>query len=159
MGGAPSSRCRYFRYGTERTPNEVRRQAFASLVPDCGPPAPHPTAGAMAVGARGVLVAYNVWLAEPDLALARRLAAELRSPSVRALGLQVGGDVQVSMNLIDPAITGPGEVVDAIGAQARVARCELVGLVPRWVLEAEDPARWDELDLGEDRTIEARAGR
>lgn len=82
-----------FRYGPERTLPEIRRRAFDGLLPDCGPPAPHTTAGAMAVGQRPVLVAYNVWLAEPDLALAKRIAVELRSPSVRALGLQVGEQV------------------------------------------------------------------
>jgi glutamate formiminotransferase len=145
-----------FRYGPERTLPEVRRSAFGALAPDCGPASPHPSAGAIAVGVRPVLVAYNVWLAEPDLATARRLAAALRSPSVRALGLAVGDHVQVSMNLIDPATTGPAEVVDAIAAEARVGRCELVGLVPRSVLDAVDPRRWRELDLSEDRTIEAR---
>ncbi|MGN6693867.1 MAG: glutamate formimidoyltransferase [Aquihabitans sp.] len=148
-----------FRYGPERTLPDVRRGAFASLTPDCGPREPHPTAGAVAVGARRVLVAYNVWLAEPDLARAKAIAAGLRSPSVRARGLQVGDEVQVSMNLIAPEETGPGAVVDAIGSQAAIDRCELVGLVPRRVLDLEDAARWDELDLGPDRTIEARRGR
>lgn len=148
-----------FRYGPERTLPDIRRGAFAPLEPDCGPLEPHPTAGAVAVGARPVLVAYNVWLAEPDLARAKAIAAGLRSPSVRALGLQVGDEVQVSMNLIAPEVTGPGAVVDAIVEQTSIARCELVGLVPRRILELEDPARWVELDLGPDRTIEARQQR
>lgn len=148
-----------FRYGPERTLPDIRRGAFSTLVPDCGPDSPHPTAGAVAVGARPVLVAYNVWLAEADLALAKAIAASLRSPSVRALGLQVGDAVQVSMNLIAADVTGPGAVVDAVAAQAAVGRCELVGLVPRWVLDGEDPARWVELDLGPDRTIEGRRDR
>ena len=146
-----------FRYGPERSLPDVRRGAFGDLAPDCGPAEAHPTAGAMAVGARPVLVAYNVWLAEPDLALARRIAAELRSPSVRALGLQVGDEVQVSMNLIAPDETGPAAVADAVAERAEVARCELVGLVPDRVLRAIDPARWVELDLAEGTTIEARA--
>jgi glutamate formiminotransferase len=148
-----------FRYGPERTLPDIRRRAFAGLAPDCGPSEPHPTAGAAAVGARPVLVAYNVWLAESDLDRAKAIAAGLRSPSVRALGLQVGGEVQVSMNLIAPDVTGPGAVVDAIGAQTAIDRCELVGLVPRRVLEREDAARWVELDLGPDRTIERRRER
>lgn len=148
-----------FRYGSERTLPDIRRGAFRTLTPDDGPPEPHPSAGAIAVGARPVLVAYNVWLAEPDLGRAKQLAAAVRSPTVRALGLQVGDEVQVSMNLIAPEVTGPGAVVDAIAAVARVERCELVGLVPRDVLEREDPARWDELDLHRDRTIEARLPR
>ncbi|MCU1370712.1 MAG: Formiminotransferase domain protein [Ilumatobacteraceae bacterium] len=148
-----------FRYGPERTLPEIRRGAFTTLAPDTGPSTPHRTAGAMAVGTRPVLVAYNVWLAEPDLDGAKRIAAGLRSPSVRALGLQVGEAVQVSMNLIAPDLTGPGAVVAAIAEQAAIDRCELVGLVPRSVLEREDPARWEELDLGTDRTIEARLAR
>lgn len=148
-----------FRYGPERSLPDIRRHAFAELLPDDGPPHAHPSAGAMAVGQRPVLVAYNVWLADGDLALAKRIAVEVRSPSVRALGLQVGAHVQVSMNLIDPATTGPGLATDAVAAHAEVARCELVGLVPRWVLDLEDPERWGELDLGEERTIEARLRR
>ena len=56
-----------FLYGPERSLPEVRRSAFSTLAPDAGPPRPHPTAGATAVGARPVLVAYNLWLADPDL--------------------------------------------------------------------------------------------
>lgn len=145
-----------FRYGPERTLPEVRRHAFGDLAPDCGPSAPHPSAGAAAVGARPLLVAYNVWLAEHDLALARRVAAAVRRPEVRALGLQVGDRVQVSMNLIDPLVVGPGVATDAVQALAEVAGCELVGLLPDAVLRAEDPARWRDLDLSADRTIEAR---
>jgi hypothetical protein len=64
--------------------------------------------------------------------------------------------VQVSMNLIDPAHVGPAEVYDAVAARAEVARAELVGLAPRSVLDHVEPARWPELDLAQDRTIEAR---
>jgi glutamate formiminotransferase len=147
-----------FLYGPERTLPEVRRRAWGDLAPDTGPDAPHPTAGACAVGARDVLVAYNLWLAEPDLATAKAIAAGLRAPAVRALGLQVGAAVQVSLNLVDPARVGPADVYDAVRAQAAIARAELVGLVPRSVLQVVDPQRWAELDLSDDRTIEARLG-
>jgi glutamate formiminotransferase len=149
--GVPS-----FRYGPERTLPEVRRDAFVALAPDFGPAGPHLSAGAIAVGARPVLVAYNVWLANPDLALAKRIAARLRSPAVRTLGLAVGPHVQVSVNLVDPATTGPAAVYDAVAAEASIARAELVGLTPRSVLDAVDPTRWAALDLAPDRTIEAR---
>jgi glutamate formiminotransferase len=145
-----------FVYGPERTLPDIRRHAWRELAPDHGPATPHPTAGAIAVGARPVLVAYNVWLADPDLEIARRIARTLRGPGVRTLGLQVGDEVQVSMNLIDPLVTGPADVFDAVARQAAVARAELVGLVPRAVLDHIDPARWSELDLAADRTIEAR---
>src|SRR5690606_8929667 len=120
-----------FVYGPERSLPEVRRRAFVDLAPDAGPPTPHPTAGAVAVGARPVLVAYNLWLAEPDLELARRLARELRSPEVRALGLAVGEEVQVSMNLVAPERVGPADVYDRVAGSTRIARAELVGLAPR----------------------------
>ena len=70
--------------------SSIRRRAFTDLSPDVGPDRPHPTAGATAVGARSVLVAYNVWLATSDLELAKEIARGLREPAVRALGLQVG---------------------------------------------------------------------
>ncbi len=153
--------------GAGRPLPEVRRTAFSPRRPDTGPARPHPTAGATAVGARDVLVAYNLWLADADLDLARRLAADLRSPTVRALGLAVGDRVQVSCNLVAPGSTGPAEVFDVVATRAAaagsaVAGAELVGLVPRSVLEAIPPRRWAELDLAEDRTIEAaleRVGR
>lgn len=148
-----------FLYGSERTLPEVRRGAFSALAPDVGPARPHPTAGAIAVGAREVLVAYNVVLLDPDLDLAKRIAAELRSEAVRALGLPVGRDVQVSMNLVAPERAGPAVVTDAIAARAAVASCELVGLLPSSVLKAVPRERWASLDIGEDRTIEARVAR
>jgi glutamate formiminotransferase len=116
----------------------------------------HPTAGATAVGARGALVAYNVWLAVPDVGLARRVAAAVRSPAVRALGLPVGDRVQVSMNLVAPSAVGPGAAYDAVAALAPVAGAELVGLVPEPVLLAEPEDRWSLLGLAPDRTVEAR---
>jgi glutamate formiminotransferase len=148
-----------FRYGPGRSLPEVRREAFTALAPDTGPSRPHPTAGACAVGARPVLVAYNVWLAEPDLDAARRLARELRGPAVRALGLAVGDRVQVSMNLVAPDEVGPAEVFDRVAARLPVERAELVGLAPARVVRAVPRHRWAELDLSEDRTIEARIGR
>jgi hypothetical protein len=101
-------------------------------------------------------VAYNLWLAEPDLAVARALAVDLRSPAVRALGLEVGGRAQVSCNLIDPVDVGPAAVYDAVARRVGVDRAELVGLVPGVVLGAVPAHRWSELDLGRERTIEAR---
>jgi glutamate formiminotransferase / 5-formyltetrahydrofolate cyclo-ligase len=149
-----------FLYGPERSLPEVRRDAFTALAPDTGPSRPHPSAGAVAVGARRLLVAYNLWLDGSDLATARRLAAAVRGDGVRALGLAVGDEVQVSMNLVDPTRVGPATVWDRVAAEVPIARAELVGLVPRAVLEAVPERRWAQLDLAADRTIEARlAGR
>jgi len=147
--------------GGDRTLPEVRRQAFGPLLPDRGPPEPHPTAGACAVGARRVLVAYNLYLEGADGALARRVASSIRGPHVRALGLVAGAAVQVSCNLIDPGVVGPGRLYDQVlaaltGTGGRVARAELVGLAPRSVLEAEPRARWAALGLSAAATIEAR---
>ena len=147
-----------FAYGPERSLPEVRRRAFVDLAPDAGPAQPHPTAGATAVGARPVLVAWNVWLADPDLARARQVAREIRGPHLRALALPGGGRVQVSMNLITPDVVGPAEAWDLVASRVPVAGAELVGLVPRTVLDRTDRSRWSQLDLAEDRTIEARLG-
>ncbi|HVF32439.1 MAG TPA: hypothetical protein VM933_05320 [Acidimicrobiales bacterium] len=137
-------------YGPERTLPDVRRHATTEV-------SAHPTAGICCVGARPLLVAYNLWLAAPaTLVDARRIAAEVRSPTVRALGLQVGAAVQVSCNLIEPSTTDPGAAFDAVASRAAVARAELVGLLPARVLGAIPPSRWPELDLSPARTIEAR---
>lgn len=148
-----------FAYGPERSLPDVRRGAFRELAPDAGPPRPHPTAGAVAVGAREVLVAWNVWLAEPDLDRAREVAAAVRGPHLRALGLAVGDRVQVSMNLVAPDTVGPAEAWDTVAARVALAGAELVGLVPGSVLERTDPGRWSQLDLDRERTIEARLRR
>ena len=145
-----------FRYGSERSLPDVRRGAFVEFAPDWGPSEPHPTAGAVAVGARPLLVAYNLWLAVADLERSRAIARDIRGPAVRALGLAVGDQVQVSMNLIDPLSVGPSEVYDLVAGKAEISRAELVGLVPRAVLERCAPERWAQLDVGETQTIESR---
>jgi glutamate formiminotransferase len=152
-----------FLYGPERALPDVRRQAFVELAPDTGPGHPSARSGATAVGQRPVLVAYNVWLRDSDLATARRLAALVRGAGVRALGLAVGERHQVSMNLVEPRTTGPAEAYDrvaqavrATGARAHLDGAELVGLLPEPVLRAVPAARWAQLDLSAERTIEAR---
>ena len=147
------SRVPCLRYGDDGSSlPQLRRDARTTVLP-------HPTAGVTAVGARPVLVAYNVWLEDETIRTARGIAAAVRSPSVRSLGLAVAGSVQVSMNLIDPLSVGPAAVYDAIATHARIARAELVGLAPRAVLDAIDDARWEQLDLAPARTIEARLAR
>lgn len=148
-----------FVYGPEAGLPDVRREAFKSRPPDFGPPRPHPTAGAACVGARHPLVAYNLWLADTDITLARRVARAIRSPELRALALRLGDHVQVSCNLVDPVKLGPAQVYDAVAELAAVKRAELVGLVPASVLAAVPRDRWGQLDLSQDRTIEARLER
>jgi glutamate formiminotransferase len=145
-----------FFYGPERSLPEVRRRAFVDLLPDVGPDTPHPTAGATAVGARPAMVAYNVFLAHDDVDEARRVAREIRGPAVRALGLEVAGRAQVSMNLVAPLEVGPADVHDFISARTSVERTELVGLVPAAVLDRVPIDRREALDLRDDDTIEAR---
>lgn len=150
-----------FAYGPERSLPEVRREAFRALNPDAGPTSAHPTAGACAVGARRLLVAYNLWLASPDAEVATMIARDLRGPAVRSLGLVVGEQVQVSLNLIEPFRTGPEEVYDRVANLAEssgnaVERAELVGLAPMRVVKRVPVHRRPEIGLDEDRTIEAR---
>ena len=82
---------------------------------------------------------------------------------MRAIGLAVADQVQVSCNLVDVRATRPSEVYDRVrellGNGESIERAELVGLVPRSLLELEDPARWDELGLSKDATIESRLDR
>ena len=146
-----------------RTLPEVRRHAFGpppdGLRPDFGPSRPHPTAGATAVGARPVLVAYNVWVS--DAAVARRVAPLVRGPGLRAIGLAVGARAQVSCNLVDPVRLGPVEAYAVVAervaeAGGRVEGAELVGLIPEVVLRAVPAGRRRALGLAEDATVEAR---
>lgn len=106
-----------------------------------------------------MLVAYNLWLAGASIDRARAIAKEIRSPSVRALGFELGSGIQVSVNLVDPAAVGPCAIYDRVAALARIERAELVGLVPEWVLRAQPSHRWAQLGLSPDCTIEARLGR
>jgi glutamate formiminotransferase len=158
---ADTHRVPSFVYGPERSLPDVRRHAFRGLAPAYGPPAPHPSAGASAVGARPLLVAFNIWVASPDLTTAKTVAAAVRGGAIRALGLPVGGATQVSMNLIDPLLVGPAAAYAHVRAHLRhagvaIERAEIVGLVPEAVLRATPPSEWDMLDLADDRTIEAR---
>lgn len=148
--------------GTTRTLPELRKGAFSTLAPDFGPPTPSSTLGAVAVGERGVLVAWNIWLGNTTIERARELARIVRSSSVRSLAFEVGDQVQVSCNLIDIATARPSHVYDRVRAALApgevIDGVELVGLIPRSLLEAEDPTRWGQLGLGPDLTIEARTG-
>lgn len=147
--------------GTTRTLPDVRRRAFSSLAPDRGPDAADPRRGATAVGARGVLVAWNLWLRGVTRDEATVIASSIRTPTVRALAFAMGDSVQVSCNLIDPLVVGPSEVYDQVSALlvgGTIDRAELVGLAPGALLEKEDPERWGQLGLSEAATIEARLG-
>ncbi|MEO6318700.1 MAG: hypothetical protein ABIP36_07950 [Acidimicrobiales bacterium] len=150
-----------FLYGSERSLPEIRRRAFADVLPDLGPPKPHSTAGATCVGARPVLVAYNLWIDGIDLSEARTIASTIRRPGLRALGLSTDTFVQVSMNLVEPTVLGPAQAYDLVaerlpGAGGSITRAELVGLLPREVLLQTQASEWDRLGISEEQTIEAR---
>ena len=145
--------------GSSRSLPDVRRLAFRGLSPDYGPDEPSPILGAVAVGERPLLVAWNLWLANTSLERAKTLARALRGPFVRALGFRVNNQVQVSCNLLDVGRWQLSAIYDQVRAglegAERVVRAELVGLVPRSLLDTEDPQRWTQLDLSPDKTIEA----
>ena len=155
---------------------DVRRGQFEGLTaklampewrPDFGPSIPHPTAGAVAIGARPLLIAFNVNLATADLTIAKRIAALVRErdgglPAVKALGLSIHDRhlTQVSMNLTDYRRTSVAEAFAAVEQAARhlgaeVVDSELVGLVPRVALppdaESLRLARFDRRQVLEDR--------
>jgi len=145
-----------FLYGPERTLPFIRKHAFIDLLPDLGPTKPHPRSGSICVGARPILIAYNVWLKDQTVETAKQIAKTIRTNERRTLGLQVGAHAQVSMNLIDYEVTGPMEAYDAVAALAPVDHAELVGLVPARALARIPRDRWSELDLSGEKTIEWR---
>ena len=114
--------------------------------PDFGPARMHPSAGAVAVGARPFLIAYNINLASTDIELARRIARRVREsggglPRVQAMGVELGAALdqpacaQVSMNLLDFGVTPLWLVWDTVRAEAaadgvELRESELIGLCP-----------------------------
>ena len=150
----------------EISANSMRRpDEFAGDVPRV-----HMTAGACIVGARDILIAYNVNLQTDDLSIARDIARAVRArdgglPAVKALGLRLRTRriVQVSMNLIDYRVTGIHELFAAVEREASkrsvgIAGSEIVGLTPRAAL---DPEHIESLRLESERRdffIEDRIG-
>ena len=110
--------------------------------PDYGPARTHPTFGALAVSARPFLIAYNINLDSDDLELAKRIARRVREssgglPKVQASGFWIEelGRAQVSMNLLDFAVTSMSLVWDTVRELAaedgvELAESELIGLAP-----------------------------
>lgn len=121
--------------------HRLAQRAAADLPPDFGPRVVDPARGVVCVGARPVLIAFNIWIAA-DVAVARAAAAAIRTsggglPGVRALGLEVepGSLSEVSINLIEPAATGVDAVFAAVEREcaalgAAPVRTEIVGLPP-----------------------------
>jgi glutamate formiminotransferase len=129
--------------------------------PDFGPPRLHPSAGAVAVGARPFLIAYNINLDSDDVELAKRIARRVREsggglPKVQANGFEVREPerghplrAQVSMNLLDFTVTPLWVVWDAVRDLAaqdgvELAESELIGLAPlASLLDVADRAEAD----------------
>ncbi|MBI1809444.1 MAG: glutamate formimidoyltransferase [Gemmatimonadetes bacterium] len=119
--------------------------ANPSRVPDFGPNKIHPTAGATVIGARPFLVAYNVYLGGAEhVQVAKDVAKAVRGSSgglrhVKGLGLEVDGQAQVSMNLVDTEKTPLYRAFDMVRMEAEARGVsptwsEIVGLVPERVL-------------------------
>jgi glutamate formiminotransferase / 5-formyltetrahydrofolate cyclo-ligase len=117
--------------------------------PDYGPKRLHPRGGAVAVGARKPLIAFNINLATDDLEVAQRISEAIREssgglPAVQAMAVQLENPgepryAQVSMNLVDWERTGIARVVNEVRHLARQAgtdidHCELIGLAPAGAL-------------------------
>lgn len=150
----------------------VRKEAAQTPfpVPDFGHAAPHPTAGAVAVGARKILIAWNVFLADGNLAAAKEIARRIRQANgglacVRALGLYLEerNQAQISMNLIDFEVTPPHVVlteIERIAAElgVQVATSELIGLIPEAALLAAEASGVDLRieSFSPDRVLESR---
>jgi glutamate formiminotransferase len=173
-----------FLYGAAAAPdrprqlNQIRGQGHESIEtlgarlrpPDFGPSAPHPTAGAVAVGARLALIAFNIILDSGDIEVAERIARGLRESSgglrhVQALAffLASRGQVQVSTNLLDFRVSGVAVVLArvrelAVREGTTVAACELVGLLPEAALEGIEGETLPGIP-GADDTIESRLAR
>jgi len=132
---------------------DVRKGGFEGLkksglvgdrAPDAGPSELHPTAGAVVVGARGPLIAYNINLATDDASVARRIASKIRKlresgegmAGVKAIGLLLAsrGVAQVSFNITRPDLTGMWDVYSSVEREAKamgveVLESELIGAI------------------------------
>jgi glutamate formiminotransferase len=154
---------------------DIRRPQFEGLqelmatthAPDAGPARVHPSAGALVTGARPPLIAFNIELDTTDVALAKRIAKEIREssgglPAVQALGFALTDPprAQVSMNLLDTSVTSLSRVWREVETRANaqgvgILRGELIGLMP---LDAAVGVTADALrleGLGRDRIIES----
>ena len=128
----------------------------------------HETAGAIAVGARPFLIAFNVNLQTSDLSIAKQIARAIRArhgglQSLKALGFELStrGLVQVSMNLVDYEVTGMQQAYSAVRTEAErlgveIAGTEIVGLVPERALDQSADYFLKLEDFSEDKVLEHR---
>jgi len=147
---------------------KVRRREFDGSPPDIGSVASHPTAGASVVGARGLLIAYNVQLATRDAAIAQAIARKIRAssggfPYVKAMGIYLASRdcAQVSMNLTNFAETPLNRLYDTIAAAARelgteAIAGEIIGFIPRRAYEMAPEFFRHAENFSESRILETR---
>lgn len=136
---------------------DVRRGALEMLreqiaveptrAPDLGPSRVHERAGAIAIGARPFLIAFNINLRTRDVSIARKIAHAVRArhgglPFVKALGFELStrGLVQVSMNIVNYEVTGISQAYEAVHRETElsgveIVSTEIVGLVPEKALD------------------------
>lgn len=108
--------------------------------PDFGPSEFHPTAGAIVIGARKYLIAFNVNLDTKDIEIGKKIAGIVREkdgglPGIKALGFDVGGYAQVSMNLVDYHKTNIDAAFEAVKKEAeklgvKIKNSEIYGMIP-----------------------------
>jgi glutamate formiminotransferase len=139
--------------------------------PDAGPARLDARAGAIIVGAREVLVAFNVWLDTEDVTVAREVARAVRErdgglPRVRAIGVTLTSQrvAQVALNLLDHRLTPLPVVWDRVVDEARrrgvgVRRGELVGLIPRAAFAGRAPESVGLAGFTEDRLLDVHVQR
>ena len=137
-------------------------------VPDVGGPGLHQTAGATAVGARKILIAYNVYLNTSDVSVAKKIARAIRTssgglPAVKAMGVEIKSRsaAQVSINITDYETTSVRQVFDAVRTETIRRGCtvtgsEIIGLVPRQAIAATDVAHLLLENFSADRILENR---
>lgn len=143
-------------------------------VPDFGPPRLHPRGGAVAVGARKPLIAFNINLRTAELAIAIKIANAIREssggmPAVQAMGVLLDNPgmrpmAQVSTNLVDWERTGIADVVREVRQRARdagtdVDHCELIGLAPTGALLEVAADALGLVDFSADQALELRLAR
>ena len=153
-----------------------RMESDPVWLPDFGPPRPHETAGAIVIGARQPLIAFNVNLNTSDLAVAKTIAKTIRQsngglPCLKAIGVKLAsrGMVQVAMNLTDYKVTSIHAAFQAVKTEAakrgvQVAGSELIGLVPQAALDETAAAslqfeRFDPTQVLETRIAEAMSSK
>lgn len=134
--------------------------------PDFGEAKMHPTAGAVVIGARKYLVAYNVNLDTKDIDIAKKIAIKIREkdgglPGVKALGFEVDGHAQVSMNLTDFEKTNFDEAYRAVEKEAKklsvkVKSSEIYGMVPLEALVRAVKMTFKENTFKSDQVLEKK---